>query len=144
DTHNDSDAKWPLGHTEKVIDYGNRAVHLPSAVAKQIVTAYYTRPLPHTYFSGCSDGGRESLMEAQRYPDDFDGWVVGAPGNDFISLMVFELSQAQMAASFKEPLTAAQLNALGAATVQDCDATDGIKDGVIDNPLQCHFDPKKI
>jgi feruloyl esterase len=74
DGHTRPGAAWALGHPAKVIDYGYRAVHLTSVISKQVVTAYYRRSASHTYFSGCSDGGRESLMEAQRYPDDFDGY----------------------------------------------------------------------
>jgi hypothetical protein len=144
DGHIGSDAKWALGHPEKLIDYGYRAVHLTSGVAKQIVTTYYTRPLSHTYFSGCSDGGRESLMEAQRYPGDFDGWVVGAPGNDFTGVMTYLLNLAQIGASIAEPLTSSQLAALSKAALAHCDAADGIADGVIENPLQCHFEPREI
>jgi feruloyl esterase len=144
DGHNGSDAKWALGHPEKVIDYGYRAVHLTSVVAKEVATAYYTRPVSHTYFSGCSDGGRESLMEAQRYPDDFDGLVVGAPANDFTGVMTYLLNLAQVGASMAEPLTSSQLEALSKAALKHCDAADGIADGVIENPLQCHFEPREL
>ena len=144
DGHTGSGAAWALGHPEKVIDYGYRAVHLTSVVAKQITTAYYGRALSHTYFSGCSGGGRESLMEAQRYPDDFDGWVVGAPGNDFTGVMTHLLNLALTAASMTEPLTGGQLQALSRAALAQCDAADGIVDGVIENPLQCRFDPAVV
>jgi feruloyl esterase len=83
-------------------------------------------------------------MEAQRYPDDFDGWIVGAPANDWTSLMVFQLSKVQMTAALKEPVTHKQLEFLSAAVVAKCDAMDGVKDGVIDNPLSCTFDPKEL
>jgi len=144
DGHNGSDAKWALGHPERVIDFGYRAVHFTSAVAKQIVTDFYTRPLSHTYFSGCSDGGRESLMEAQRYPDDFDGWIVGAPANDWTGVMTYLLNLAQIGASITEPLTSSQLESLSKAALAHCDAPDGIADGVIENPLQCHFEPREL
>ena len=143
DGHTGAGAAWALGHPEKVIDYGYRAVHLTSAVAKQIVTTYYGRPLSHAYFSGCSDGGRESLMEAQRFPDDFDGWVVGAPGNDFTGVMTYLLHLAQVGASM-DPLASSQLQALTKAALAHCDAADGIADGVIENPLQCDFDPQEL
>jgi feruloyl esterase len=144
DGHNGSDAKWALGHPEKVIDFGHRAVHLTSTVAKQIISNYYSRPLSHSYFSGCSDGGRESLMEAQRYPNDFDGWVVGAPANDWTGVMTYFLNLAQIGASITEPLTPSQLGALNKAALAQCDAADGIADGVIDNPLQCHIEPREL
>jgi feruloyl esterase len=144
DGHAGPGAAWALGHPEKVIDYGYRAVHLTSIVAKQITATYYERELSYAYFSGCSGGGRESLMEAQRYPEDFDGWVVGAPGNDFTGVMTYLLNLAQIGASITEPLTSVQLEALGKAALERCDAADGTVDGVIDNPLQCRFDPAEV
>ena len=144
DGHIGDDTGWMHGHPEKVIDYGYRAVHRTSVVAKQIVNAFYNRPIPYSYFSGCSDGGRESLVEAQRYPDDFAGWIVGAPANDWVGLMTFLLNRVQLTAAIKEPFTDLQLKAISAASVARCDNLDGVKDGVIDDPLQCTFDPKKL
>jgi feruloyl esterase len=144
DGHTGPGAAWALGHPEKVIDYGYRAVHLTSIISKQILASYYGRNSSHAYFSGCSDGGRESLMEAQRYPDDFDGYLVGAPGNDFTGVMTYLLNLAQAAASLPEPLTTAQLGALRKADLARCDAADGVADGIIENPLQCHFDPRNF
>jgi Tannase and feruloyl esterase len=136
-----TNAAWALGHPEKLVDYGYRAVHLTSLISKQVVLAYYRRIASHTYFSGCSDGGRESLMEAQRYPDDFDGYLVGAPGNDFTGVMTYLLNLAQIASSMKVPLVPPQLEALQKAALARCDAEDGITDGVIENPLKCRFNP---
>ena len=141
DGHTGPGAAWALGHPEKVIDYGYRAVHLTSVISKQIVRAYYSRLASNTYFSGCSDGGRESLMEAQRYPDDFDGYLVGAPANDFTGVMTYLLNLAQIAFSMNVSLVPAQLEALQKAALARCDADDGITDGVIENPLQCRFKP---
>jgi feruloyl esterase len=137
-------AQWALGHPEKLIDYGHRAVHLTSHAAKTIVGAYYDRASFRSYFSGCSNGGRESLMEAQRYPDDFDGWIVGAPANDFTNFMTHILKGSQVASAMREPLSSPQLEALSQAAVAQCDAADGVKDGVIDEPLRCHFDPMEL
>lgn len=94
----DSQAAWAFGHPEKVVDFGYRAVHLTARVARSIIDGYYGRRAAHAYFSGCSDGGREGLMEAQRYPRDFDGWVIGAPANDWTRLMVRFLGRLQSAA----------------------------------------------
>jgi feruloyl esterase len=145
DGHTDTrDASWALRHPEKVIDYGYRAVHLTSMTAKLIVATYYGNASAHAYFSGCSDGGREGLMEVQRYPGDFDGWIIGAPGNDWTGHMTEYLRGAQVVARVGEPLTTSQLEALSKAAIARCDAADGIKDGVIDQPLKCTFDPGEL
>jgi len=137
-------ADWAMGHSEKVIDFGYRAVHLTSVVAKQIVNAHYERNFSTAYFSGCSNGGREGLMEAQRYPDDFDGWVLGAPANDFTGVMTYMLSIAQGMSSLEEPIALSQIDALSQAALDHCDASDGVKDGVIEEPLRCSFDPADL
>jgi feruloyl esterase len=142
--HTGDGAVWALGHPEKVIDYGYRAVHLTSVVGKAVIAAYYRRPPAYNYFSGCSNGGRESLMEAQRYPDDFDGWIVGAPANNFSSLMVHFLHASQVVDALEDPLTPSQVEALSEAALNRCDSKDGVKDGVIDAPLQCQFDPEGL
>ena len=142
--HTGIGADWALGHPEKVIDYGHRADHLTSIAAKAIVGAYYNRPSFHSYFSGCSNGGRESLMEAQRYPDDFDGWLVGAPSNNFTGFSTRVLNISRIVSAMQEPLTVPQLEALSQAALARCDAADGVKDGVIDEPLRCDFDPVEL
>jgi feruloyl esterase len=133
-----------LGHAERVEDYGFRAVHLTRLTAMAITRAYYDRPSSHSYFMGCSDGGRESLMEAQRYPDDFDGWVVGAPANNFTALMVYFLHDAQLLSGLKEPLDPLKLQALTNAALRRCDAADGLQDGLVSDPLHCPFDPAEL
>ena len=81
------DARWAVGHPEKVVDFGWRAIHETAVASKAIVQAYYGRAATHAYFAGCSNGGREALMEAQRFPDDYDGIVAGAPANYWTGLM---------------------------------------------------------
>jgi feruloyl esterase len=81
------DATWALGHPEKVIDFGHRGVHEMTRVAKEAVRAFYAQPANKSYFDGCSDGGREALMEAQRYPEDYDGILAGAPANSWTALL---------------------------------------------------------
>src|SRR5215471_11509222 len=78
-----TDAKWALGHPERQVNFGFLAVHRTAEVAKAIILSYYAANETRSYFSGCSNGGRQGLMEAQRYPDDFDGIVSGAPAYDF-------------------------------------------------------------
>lgn len=144
DGHTSTGAEWALGHPEKLIDYGHRAVHLTSVVGKKMVSTHYRREASRSYFNGCSDGGREGLMEAQRYPDDFDGWIIGAPSNDWTGVMTYLLYLAQSAAAMKEPLQPAQMEALTKGALSRCDRTDGVVDGVIDQPLSCDFDPAEL
>jgi feruloyl esterase len=139
------DATFALGHPEKVIDFGNRGIHEMTRVAKEAVRAYYGKDPQRAYFAGCSDGGREALMEAQRYPEDYDGILAGAPANYWTALLTTAAWDTQAltldAASFipqsKIPTIAAAVNAA-------CDELDGVKDGILNDPRQCHFDPATI
>ena len=81
------DASWALQHPEKIIDFGHRAIHLTAVQGKAIAAAYYGTAPKKSYFSSCSNGGRQALMEAQRYPEDYDGIIAGAPANDWTHLM---------------------------------------------------------
>ena len=140
-----TDAKWALGHHEKLVDFGYRALHDTTETAKAVIASFYGDAPKRSYFSSCSNGGREALMEAQRFPADYDGIVAGAPANYWTHLLLgagWGL-QAMMsdAASY---IPAAKLPAIEAAALAQCDANDGVKDGVIDNPSQCHFDPSVL
>ena len=139
------DAKWALGHPEKVIDFGYRAIHEMTRIAKLIVPQFYGSALAHSYFHGCSDGGREALMEAQRYPDDYDGILAGAPANNWTPLLSLGVSVTQALtatpASFIPP---AKIPAISNAVVAACDKLDGVADGILNDPRQCHFDPASI
>ena len=79
--HKAADTSWVVGHPEKAIDYLYRAKHLTTVAAKGLIAAYYGRPASYSYFSSCSNGGRQGLLEAQRYPEDYDGLIIGAPWN---------------------------------------------------------------
>src|SRR4051812_48625773 len=140
---------------ESVIDFGYRAVHLTAITSKALVRAYYGRAAAHTYFEGCSTGGREGLMEAQRFPEDFDGIVAGAPVFDYESVNVAHVWMAQRV--FKDrfagnlafdkdgdgvPESLTKWQMLRDAVLAKCDARDGIKDGLIDDPLACDFKPE--
>ncbi len=81
------DAAWAMGHPEKVVDFGHRGIHEMTRVAKAVAQAFYSKAPQHSYFAGCSDGGREALMEAQRYPEDYDGILAGAPANYWTRLL---------------------------------------------------------
>jgi hypothetical protein len=133
---------FALGHPEKVKDFGWRAVHDMSVQTKVLVKAFYGKPVERSYFAACSDGGREALMEAQRFPADFDGILAGAPANNWTALIsAATLNDQTLMASPGAYLSASKLPAITAAALAACDAQDGLKDGVVGNPATCGFDP---
>jgi len=134
----DIDASWALGHPEKLVDFGYRALKETTDAARAIVRAYTGRAPAHSYFVGCSDGGREALMEAQRYPDDFDGIVAGAPANHWTHLFFGGVWDVQtLLETPASHVPASKLPALQAAALAAC----GDEDRVIEDPLTCRFDP---
>jgi hypothetical protein len=135
-------ATWAIGHPEKLIDFGHRGVHETSVQAKTILRAYFGRGQDLSYFSGCSDGGREALMEAQRYPEDFEGIIAGAPANNWSRLFTgFVWNERALA---ENPIPPAKLTAIQTAALATCDARDGVEDGLIENPRACSFDPRAM
>ena len=136
------DATWALGHPEKVVDFGHRGIHEMTRVAKEAVHAFYGKTPQRSYFAGCSDGGREALMEAQRYPADYDGILAGAPANNWTPLLATAVSDTQALtldpASF---IPQTKIPAIAAAVLKACDELDGVRDGILNDPRQCHFDP---
>jgi feruloyl esterase len=132
-------AEWAIGHPEKLVDFGYRAVHETSVQAKAIVAAFYERDPSKSYFVGCSNGGREALMEAQRFPDDFHGIIAGAPANNWTGLMTMALTIQR--ALDEANLPASKLPAIQAAALTACDNLDSVKDGLIEDPRACTFDP---
>lgn len=139
------DARWALDHPEKVIDFGYRAVHQTAVLAKTLVKAYYGSPVHYSYFVSCSDGGREALMEAQRFPEDYNGIVAGAPANNWTGLLTNALYNSQ--ALLDDPasyISAAKIPAIDAAVRAACDSADGVKDGILNDPRQCHFKPSSM
>ena len=139
------DAAWALGHPEKIIDFGYRGIHEMTRVAKLVSAQFYGSAPNRSYFAGCSDGGREALMEAQRYPEDYDGILAGAPANYWTGLLSLGVvvTQAITAtpASFIPP---AKVAAIGKAVNAACDKSDGVADGVLNDPRQCRFDPSTM
>ena len=135
-------AAWAIGHPEKLIDFGYRAVHEVAVHAKAITRAFYGRDPTLSYFVGCSDGGREALMEAQRYPADFDGLLVGAPANLWSNLFTAfvwnELAQLETPHSRIPP---EKLPLIQKAVLTKCDRLDGVTDGLLEDPRACQFDP---
>ncbi len=135
------DSKWANGHPEKIIDFGYRGVHEAIVHAKSIVTAFYNQAPGKSYFGSCSNGGRQALMEALRYPADYDGIIAGAPASPYTQYFI---GYGQTHNLFSEPahrLTSGKVEALRSAALAACDGLDGVKDGVIENPAQCKFDP---
>ncbi len=135
------DATWALNHPEKIADFGYRAIHLMTDDARQIVRTFYGTPVKRAYFNACSDGGREALMEAQRFPADYDGIVAGAPANYWTHLTSNAVANLQaLSVSDSSFIPPAKLPAIQSAAQQACDMNDGVKDGIIENPARCHFD----
>ncbi len=137
-----TDAVWAMGHPEKVIDFGYRGIHEMTAEAKVVIDAFYGRHPQRSYFSSCSDGGREALMEAQRFPADYDGIIAGAPANYWTRLLAGGMWAEE--ATTVDPasyIPAAKIPAVTAAVLAACDAKDGLADGLLSDPRQCHFDP---
>jgi len=143
--HEGNTASFAMGHHEKLVDFGYRAAHEMTVASKAIVAAYYAQPIKESYWNGCSGGGRSALMEAQRYPADYDGIVAGSPALDLTgrSTLAVWIAQAshKTEASYIPPSKYALVhNAVLAA----CDAKDGVKDGVLEDPTTCGFDPKEL
>jgi hypothetical protein len=140
--HRGGDASWALGHPQKTIDFGWRAIHEAAEKGKAITAAFYGDAPRRSYFNGCSNGGRQALMEAQRFPEDYDGIVAGAPANYWTHLMTRAVWDVQ--ALMNDPgayIPATKIPAIESAVVSACDAIDGVTDGVIDDPTRCKFDP---
>ena len=140
-----TDASWAYQHPEKVKDFGWRAVHLTRLRAAEIITSYYGKHDEKAYFDSCSDGGREALMEAQRFPDDYNGILSGAPANAWSTMLgaavyVIQARQFDPRAYFSD----LKLRAIQKASLDACDALDGVTDGIVDDPSKCHFDPEVL
>jgi feruloyl esterase len=134
-----------LGHPEKLIDFGYRAVHEMTVAAKAIIDTFYGAGPKLSYWNGCSSGGRQGLMEAQRFPDDYDGIIAGAPVTSQTRLVSWSTYVGQ--AALKEPpnvIPSSKYPMIHRAVVNACDAIDGLKDGLIGDPARCRFDFKVL
>ena len=135
-------ADWAIGHPEKLIDFGYRAVHETAVQSKAIIRAFYGRDPERSYFAGCSDGGREALMEAQRFPEDFNGILAGAPANNWSRLFTaFVWNERALLATPDSAIPPAKLPVIQRAVMASCDRLDGVADGLIEDPRACTFDP---
>jgi feruloyl esterase len=140
--HAGNDIRFGAGHPEKIADWAHRAIHVMTETAKLVVRNYYGRFPQYSYFAGCSTGGQQALMEAQRYPDDYDGIAAGAPGNSRVHLNIgFLWSWLALNRNPAASLPVSKLVALNRAAVDACDANDGLRDGLVTDPLHCEFDP---
>lgn len=125
----------------KLVDYGFRAVHLTVNAAKSLAIAYYNQSVATSYWAGCSTGGRQGMINAQRFPEDFDGILAGAPAADYSGL---KFSQAwRVSAISKSDLDEAEINELADHIYKRCDALDGEHDGLLSDPRTCDFDSQK-
>ncbi len=139
------DSDWVAGHSDRVRNFAYRAHHLMAVTAKKVIAAYYGRPARKNYFTGCSSGGWQGLSEAQRYPDDYDGIVAGAPANNFVRLQSSGFVDAYWhRQNPKGDIPPAKLAMLAKAMLEQCDASDGLKDGIITDPRLCRFDYRKV
>ena len=137
------DFSWAVGHPEKLTDYAYRAVHELTVVGKAVTTARYGKAPSKSYWDGCSTGGRQGLKEAQRFPEDYDAIVAGAPANNWSALMSFSI-QTQRNLTGAGALGIDKLGLLKQAAIAACDAKDGVTDRVIDRPNACSFDPAAL
>jgi feruloyl esterase len=139
DGHTGSSGSFLLGHPEKFVDFAYRAEHEMAVEAKSLIQAFYGTKPSYSYWDGCSGGGREGLIQAARYPDEFDGIIAGDPANVRRNSWALWLANQ----TFKNPadqIPASKYAMIHRAVLEACDANDGVKDGLIENPATCHID----
>ena len=140
--HTGGNASFALGHPEKLADYAYRAVHEMTVKSKAIATAFYGTDATRSYFNGCSTGGRQALTAAQRFPNDFDGIVAGAAANPKTGLDAWRIWMTQAMLKDKASFIPEEKHrVIHQAVLDACDKLDGVKDGLIENPTRCRFDP---
>ena len=139
--HKGANALFAIGHPEKLIDFGYRAVHELAVKARSIITLYFQRAPRLSYWNGCSTGGRQGLMSAQRYPEDFDAIIAGAPANFHTHLQASGIARSLPGLLDQSRIVpAAKLALVNRAVLDACDARDGVKDGFLNYPRACTFD----
>jgi feruloyl esterase len=141
DARKEPGGTFVMSNPQKAIDYAWRAVHLTATTAKDITKDYYGKAVSRAYWNSCSNGGRQGLLEAQRFPEDFDGIVANAPWSDQTGFTIGAMWN-QKALS-QAPVTPAKLALVAGRVMATCDAVDGLKDGLIDDPRKCSFDPRR-
>jgi feruloyl esterase len=141
------DGTWAYNARQKEIDFGYRGTHEVCRVAKEITKAYYGESPAHSYFAGCSNGGRQGMVEAQRYPKDFDGIISGAPALNWMGLVGTHGSwiiQANRGPNGKPIIDHEQLAVISKAVYEKCDGADGVVDGIIVDPQKCSFEAESL
>lgn len=141
DARKEPSGSFILSNPQKAIDYAYRAVHVTAETAKAIATDYYSQPITFSYWNSCSNGGRQGLLEAQRFPDDFDGIVANAPWVDQTGFTIGAIWN-QKALS-EAPVSVDKMKLVAEKAMAKCDEVDGLKDGLIDDPRKCSFDPTR-
>jgi feruloyl esterase len=139
--HVGGSASFGMGHPEKVIDFAYRSEHEMAVTSKAVINAYYGSAPKFSYWNGCSAGGRQAMKEAQMFPGDFNGIIAGSPGLDWSGRTAQAVRIAQSLQNEQARLTPAKTQVLHSAVMAACDELDGVKDGLIENPLACKFDP---
>jgi len=143
--HAAANAIFALGHPEKVVDFAYRSEHEMTLKAKAIIAAFYGNTPRYSYWNGCSTGGKQGLTEAQRFPADYDGIVAGSPANNMIHLHAWTLGLSQAAHKSPESfIPPAKFAVIHSAVIDACDTLDGVKDGLLEDPRRCHFNPKVL
>jgi feruloyl esterase len=140
---------WAVGHPEKITDWGHRAVHETTVAAKALLLAYYGKPAKLSFWSSCHEGGNQALTEAQKYPLDFDGIAAGDPAYYITHLQSASewfgwISLKDGGVKGAAYIPPAKYAVIHRAVLDQCDMIDGVRDGVLENPLQCHFNPETI
>jgi feruloyl esterase len=141
--HVSTDPSWGENRA-KEIDYGYRGTHVAAVATKALAAAFFSRQPEHAYFDGCSNGGRQAMMEVQRYPTDFDGIVAGDPATGTPMQVGRAIVSQHLLASTENYLSPEKVELLSRATLEACDATDGLKDGLISAPGLCSFKPETL
>jgi feruloyl esterase len=130
-----------MSNPQKAVDYAYRAVHVTADLAKRVAADYYAKPVTFSYWNSCSNGGRQGLLEVQRYPTDFDGVVANAPWVDQTGFTVGAIWNQK--ALTEAPVPLAKMSLVAERVLAVCDEVDGLKDGLIDDPRACRFNPAK-
>ncbi|HUF76570.1 MAG TPA: tannase/feruloyl esterase family alpha/beta hydrolase [Longimicrobiales bacterium] len=143
------DASWALERDDREVNFAHRAIHVTAEAAKTVIRLHYGRDIDYSYFLGCSRGGGQAMMESQRYPDDFDGIVAGAPAFDWpgVGAHFVQVQQAMYpnATELSRPVVTAETRELlAAAILEACDDLDGLADGILNDPRDCDFRPEDL
>lgn len=142
--HTTADASWGRGRPELVRDFGYRAIHLTAVAGKALSQAFYGRQPDRSYFMSCSNGGRQALIEATRYPDDYDGILAGAPAASWTGLGLTQFHNELVQRAPGAPLRVNQMRFLENEVLNQCDALDGVSDRIVGDPAQCRFDYSRL